>query len=117
MRYALLLYLDREAAARTTPEEADAELAAYGEITRELAESGLLRGGEALMPARTAIVVGVQDGRRLTAAGADELELSGFYIIECDEQHAVDVAARMPVATHGAVEVRPVMDMPEPLSE
>lgn len=114
MRYALLLYVDREAAARTNPDEADAELAAYGEITRELAETGLLRGGEALMPAQTATVVRVEDGRRLTTADPAELQLSGFYIIECGEQQAVAVAARMPVATHGAVEVRPLMHIPEP---
>lgn len=40
-------------------------------------------------------------------------ELSGFYLVDCGEQQALDIAARMPVATHGAVEVRPLMTLPE----
>lgn len=114
MRYALLLYLDPAAAERATPEAADAELMAYAEITHELEAAGVLRAGEAFMPARTATVVGVQGGHRSTEPGpATGLELGGFYIVDCDEQQAVDIAARMPVARHGAVEVRPLMDLPD----
>lgn len=115
MRYALLLYLDPESAARTTPEEAEAELAAYAEVTRELSAQGVLRGGEAFLPARAGTMVRVEDGRRVASPEpATDLELSGFYLIDCDEELAVDIAARMPVATHGAVAVRPLMELPAP---
>lgn len=67
------------------------------------------------MPAAVAQVVTVDDGRRrLTAADEAARELSGFYIVDCDEAQALDIAARLPVATHGAVEVRPLMDLPPP---
>lgn len=57
MRYALLLYVDPEMARRTTTDEAQAELAAYGAIAAELAETGVLVSGEAFMPAATAQIV------------------------------------------------------------
>lgn len=115
MRYALLLYIDPEVARRTTDEEAQAELAAHGAITGELAEAGVLIGGEAFMPAATAQVVTMHDGRRRVSP-ADEAarELSGLYLVDCDEAQVLDIAARLPVAAHGAVEVRPLMTLPEP---
>lgn len=64
MRYALLLYADPIAVAGTTLEEAEAELATYGEVTQQLAAAGSLRGGVALMPAQTTTVVRGPDGRR-----------------------------------------------------
>lgn len=113
MRYALLLYLDPEMARLTTEAEAQAEMAVYRELTAELAEAGVLRGGEAFMPPSAAQVVTVHDGqRRLSAADESPRELSGYYIVECDKARALDIAARMPVATHGAVEVRQLMDLP-----
>ncbi len=66
MRYVLLMHLDSEVAERTTPEEADAEVAAYAEITEQLGVTGVLLGGEALMPARTATMVQVRGNHRLT---------------------------------------------------
>lgn len=115
MRYALLLYMDPIAAASTTLDEAEAELVAYGEVTQQLAAAGLLRGGEAFMPAQTATVVQGPDRQRSNGpVAATDLELSGFYIVDCEEGEAVEIAARMPVVGHGAVEIRPLMDLPDP---
>lgn len=115
MRYVLLLYLDPARAAATTAAEAARELSAYAQITDDLAQAGVLRGGEALLPAGTAKFVRASDGRALTGAmPPNDLELSGFYIVECGEDQALEIAARMPVATHGVVEVRPLMDLPGP---
>ena len=114
MRYVLLLYLNPEIASRTTHEEATAELAAYGAITRELRGARVLLGGEAFMPADTARMVEVRNGgRQVSSAEVSSRELSGFYIVDCDEAEALNIAERMPVAKHGAVEVRPLMTLPE----
>lgn len=115
MRYALLLYADVGAARTATRAQADAELRRYGQITEELADEGVLRGGEAFQPASTACRVETTDA----AAGVSEvpsskLELSGFFLVECDEDRAIEIAAELPVATHGEVEVRPLMDVPSP---
>jgi len=115
VRYALLLYMDPVRAAATTAAQAERELAAYAAITEDLSEMGVLRGGEAFLPAAMARFVRAPDGPQqgVGVAGKD-LELSGFYIVACDEEQALEIAARMPVVNHGVVEVRPLMDLPEP---
>lgn len=116
MRYALLLYLDPVVAARTTPDEAMAELAVYGTLARELGASGVLAGGEAFMPAESACMVEIRSGsRHISSVMAAERELSGFFVVDCDHDRALDIAERMPVARHGAVEVRPLLALPPDL--
>ncbi len=88
----------------------------YAEKTHDLSAADVLRGGEAFMPAHTATVVRVSGGSVVSGPPSpSDLELSGFFILDCDEDAAVAIAARMPVATHGAVEVRPLMDITEAL--
>jgi hypothetical protein len=89
MRYALLLYLDPQKAHAATPEQASAKLAAYEAITNDLAASGELRGGEAFIPRDSAVAVRLVDGvavRERPQGG--ELELGGFFIVECDDVRA-----------------------------
>lgn len=113
MRYALLLYLDPVVAADTTPEQATAELASYGTLTHELRAAGVLVGGEAFMPADSGCTIEVRSGsRQVSPVAAAARELSGFFVVDCDQDQALDIAGRMPVAHHGAVEVRPLMTLP-----
>ena len=49
----------------------------------------------------------------ISAAEVPARELSGFYLVDCDEARALDIAARLPVITHGVVEVRPLMSLPD----
>lgn len=115
MRYALLLYMDPTRAAATTAAEAARELSAYAAVTEHLARAGVLRGGEAFLPAATASLVPGKGEHQITVGVAGEdLELSGFYIVECVEEQALEIAASMPVVTHGLVEVRPLLDLPQP---
>jgi len=65
------------------------------------------------MPADTARMVEVRNGGRQISSVVSSRELSGFYILDCDEAEALNIAECMPVATHGAVEVRPLMTLPE----
>ena len=110
--YALLLFADAAAAAATTPQEAMAELAQYDALAHELARDGELRGGEAFLPAAEGSVVFIEDGETVVApVDATARELSGFYVVACDEPRALEIAARMPVAGHGHVEVRPVLEL------
>jgi len=115
VRYALLLYVDPVRAAATTAAEAERELSASAAITDDLARMDVLRGGEAFLPAAMARFVRAPGERQgdVAVAGKD-LELSGFYIVACDEEQALEIAARMPVLARGVVEVRPLLDLPEP---
>jgi hypothetical protein len=88
----------------------------YGEFGQEAA--AFIRGGEALYPTTTATTVRVKGGRGgevVTSDGpyAETKEvLGGFYLLECaDLDEAISVAAKIPGAWHGAVEVRPVIPM------
>jgi hypothetical protein len=117
MRYALLLFADTAAAQAATAAQAEAELGRYGQITQELADEGVLRGGEAFLPASTGCRVAMGEvARDVREVPTAKLELSGFFLVECSWERAVEISAGLPVATHGQVEVRPLMDMPPPAS-
>lgn len=99
----------------TAPEESDA-MAEYGEFGERAAAH--IRGGAALFPTATATtvrVVGARGGEVVTSDGpyAETKEvLAGFYLLECEDlDEAVRLAAEIPAAWDGAVEVRPVIPM------
>ncbi len=79
------------------------------------ADEGVLRGGEAFLPASTACRVTMTgEAPEMSDVPSSKLELSGFFLVECEEERAIEIAAELPVVTHGEVEVRPLMDMPPP---
>ena len=85
----------------------------YGKFTKSIIESGNFKGGDGLQPTSTATTVRVKDGKPVTTHGpfAETREaLIGYYAIEAkDLDQALAIAARVPSAKVGAVEVRPVM--------
>ena len=98
----------------TQPEYAE-EMKEYREFGA--AAAAVIRGGHALYPTSTATTVRVPTGKGgdvLTTDGpyADTKEaLTGFYLLECaDLDEAVRLAAQMPAAWNGSVEVRPVIE-------
>jgi hypothetical protein len=99
----------------SAPEQAG-EMAEYGEFGR--AAAAVIRGGEVLYPTATATTVRVRGGKGGEVVASDgpyaetKEALTGFYLLECaDLDEAVAVAARMPAAWNGAVEVRPVIKL------
>lgn len=112
-QYAALIYT--RDADWSSPDEADttAEYATFGELA-----AAHIRGGAALFPTATATtvkVVGARGGEVVTSDGpyAETKEvLGGFYLLECEDlDEAVRLAAEIPAAWDGAVEVRPVVPM------
>ncbi len=97
-----------------TKEEVTARHAEYGTFTREIIASGHMVSGEALQPTSTATTVRVRDGKVSTTDGPfieTKEQLGGYYLIEArDLNEAIQIAARIPGAWNGAIEVRPVMD-------
>ncbi len=77
----------------------------------------MVLGGNELRPTRDATTVRVRDGETLVTDGpyAEVKEaLGGYYLLECATMdEALDWAARIPSAEHGAVEVRPLYVEPE----
>jgi hypothetical protein len=113
MQYLLLIY-DPEKAWTTMPEgERNQMFAEYMTFTNDIKASGHHRGGDALQPTHTATTVRVRDGKTSTTDGpfAETREqLGGYYLIEAkDLDEATKIAARIPSAKIGSIEVRPIM--------
>jgi hypothetical protein len=113
----LLLIADEENIWDSLPEsEVAAMYAAYGAFTRELQAAGALLGANQLQPVATATTVSVRDGETIVTDGpfAETKEvLGGYYLIDVETlDEAIEWAAKIPSATVGRVEVRPVAMRP-----
>jgi hypothetical protein len=116
MKYLLLIY-QNEAEAKPESEAAgQAMMAEYGKFTRGIKESGHYTAGEALQPIATATTVRVRDGKTMTTDGpfAETREqLCGFYLVDAPHlDDATAMAAQIPGARKGCIEVRPVWQLP-----
>jgi hypothetical protein len=117
VKYVILIYSNpesREIWANMPAEQRRTGLEAYEALNMELEASGELIVTEALVEPSRAKRVSVFEGRTVTSDGpfpeAKEL-LGGFYLVDCDsEERATEIAARIPEAYLGLVELRPVLD-------
>ena len=112
MKYALLMYQD-EATLQKMPKEEMAKLSAeYQAFGGDIQKSGKLILGQGLAPTHSATTVRVRDGKTLTTDGPfaeTKEQLGGVYIVEAkDLDDAIRVAASIPSARIGSIEVRPV---------
>lgn len=112
MQYALLIH-ESEAYWDAMSEAEQGEImAGYGSFSQHLAESGQILGGERLQPSDTATTVRVRDGKVALTDGPfteTKEQLGGFFLIEAkDLDEATAIAAKIPTATYGCVEVRPI---------
>jgi hypothetical protein len=87
----------------------------YAALGQELNTSREMIVSEALTDPAETVRVTVRDGHALTTDGpfAEAKEhLAGFFLVDCHStQRAVEIAARIPEAAFGLVEVRPVLDL------
>jgi hypothetical protein len=86
-------------------------MAEYNAFGKEFATA--IKGGNALQPTSTATTVRVRDGKLLTTDGPfaeTKEQLGGFYLVEAnDQKQAEAMAAKIPGARFGSIEVRPIM--------
>jgi len=115
MQYLLLIYTDETKAPAPGSPATAALMKDYAEFTRGIMESGNYKGGNALQPVTTATAVRVRDCKTLLTDGpfAETAEqLGGYYLIDAPNlDDAIAIAARIPGARRGTVEVRPVWSM------
>jgi len=113
MQYLLLIYRNEADLGKMTPADRKTMTADYGTFTQSIVQSGHFKAGDGLQPSTTATTVRVRDGKTLTTDGpfAETREqLGGYYLVEAkDLDAALAIAARIPGATTGSIEVRPVM--------
>jgi hypothetical protein len=114
MKYLCTIYGDESQWGSATPEQISEVLAAYGAFGEEAGQAGVILAGEGLEPTSAATTVRVRDGERVLSDGPfaeTKEQLGGFYLLECDSlDEAIDWAAKIPGASSGSVEVRPVMN-------
>jgi hypothetical protein len=110
MKYLCLVYLDEN----RLDELPDEDCVAYDTVLRE---TGYCIASEALQPVQTATTVRVRDGKQLITDGPfaeTKEQLSGFYLIEAkDLDEAIRIAADIPPARVGSIEVRPIRPIRE----
>ncbi|TYO63455.1 YciI family protein [Bradyrhizobium hipponense] len=113
MQYLLLIYRNEAELSKMTPEDRQKMSAEYGTYTQSIVQSGHFKAGDGLQPTTTATTVRVREGKTLTTDGpfAETREqLGGYYLVEAkDLDTAIALAARIPGARDGSIEVRPVM--------
>jgi hypothetical protein len=114
-KYLFLLYADETQGPKPGSPELEQQIAAYDRYYHEVADRGLFQGGDPVQPSATATTVRVRDGAMQAAAGPFAPggdQVIGFYVLDCkDHDEAVTYAARIPAASHGAIEVRPILQM------
>src|SRR5712691_7639301 len=111
MEYLLLIYEGEARFAGLSEPEVNAEIAEYRAFGEKFAKD--IRGGNALQPTTTANTVRVRNGKPLMTDGPfaeTKEQLGGYYLVDAaDLDQALEMAARIPGARHGSIEVRPIM--------
>jgi hypothetical protein len=112
MRYALLIAGDENVVNTADDEGLTPE---YAEFMKTVAERGVLQGGERLRPTADATTVRVREGETLATDGPfaeSKEQLAGFFLVDCKNlDEAIEVAALIPAAKGGSIEVRPIWEM------
>ncbi|MBI1368508.1 MAG: YciI family protein [Planctomycetes bacterium] len=112
MKYLLLIYTNE---ADWTDAEREKCYAESTQITHELHQRGQYLGASPLMPVASATSVRVRNGKPVITDGPfaeTHEQLGGYFLVEArDLNEAIAIAARIPGAKKGTVEVRPVMDL------
>jgi hypothetical protein len=113
MKYLLMICTDEAAEAKMPQAGMTEMMKQYFAFTQDAKDKGVYIGGNALQPTSTATTVRVRDGKTITSDGPfteTKEQIGGYYLFECkDLDEAITWAARIPGASHGAVEVRPIM--------
>jgi hypothetical protein len=112
MKYMLLVYLDEQALNETDRQKCYVESA---QLARDLHASGNYVAASPLHSTSTATSVRVREGKPLVTDGpfAETREqLGGYYVINArDLDEAIGIAARIPVARVGTIEIRPILEI------
>jgi hypothetical protein len=114
MKYLCLIYDAEKSLAAMSKTETDSFMGEYFAFTTAIRNSGHFLAGHALKPVHTATTVRMRGGKLSTTDGPfaeTKEQLGGFYLIEArDLNEAIQIAARIPSAKIGSIEVRPIQE-------
>ena len=113
MQYLLLIYDSEATWEKMSPADQAKMYEEYGKFTNEIKAQGNHLAGHQLKPVATATTVRVRDGKRVATDGPfaeTKEQLGGFYMINANDlDEAIAIAARVPSAKVGSIEVRPIV--------
>jgi hypothetical protein len=114
MKYLCLIYDEEKKLAAMPKPELDALMGEYVTFTKAIRGSGHYLGGNDLQPTRNATTIRIRNGQMSTTDGPfaeTKEQLGGYYLIEAkDLNEAIQIASRIPSATIGSIEVRPIQE-------
>jgi hypothetical protein len=112
MQYLLMIYSNEAEYAKLDPATSKKMSDEFETFTKDIIQSGNFKAGDRLQPISTATTVRIRDGKTMTTDGpfAETREqLGGYYLVEAkDLDAALAIAARIPGARYGSIEVRPI---------
>ena len=112
MQYLLMIYQNEAEYGKIDAATSKKMLEEYAAFTQSIIQSGNFKAGDRLRPVTTATTVRVCNGKTLTTDGPfaeTHEQLGGYYLVEAkDLDAALGIAARIPGARHGSIEVRPI---------
>ena len=119
MKYLCLIYSEEARWQKASPAESQQMLGEYREFGESIKASGHHLAGYRLHPTSSSTTVRIRDGKMSTVDGPfaeTKEQLGGFYLIEANDlNQAIQIAARIPGARSGSIEVRPVWEVPAPV--
>ena len=114
MKYMLLIYHDEQSWNNVTEAERQQIYSEYGRLRGDLESRGQFISGSQLQPVTTATTVRVRDGKELMTDGPfaeTHEQLGGYFLIEAKNlDEATAIAARIPSARTGTIEIRPLVE-------
>lgn len=112
MKYLLMIYANEAWEQQQGESWDEALVARYNQLVEELQQQNVFLDGKRLTPTDTATTVQVRDSQTLVSDGPfaeTKEQLGGFFLVDCrDLDHATEVAARIPSAEYGSIEIRPL---------
>lgn len=113
MQYMCLIYSTEGSGPQPGTPEFGPFMQGYNDFTTDMRENGAFVAGDALQPIATATTVKVRDGKTITTDGPfaeTKEQLGGYYLLDCkDLDDAIAKAAKIPTASYGRIEIRPVI--------
>jgi hypothetical protein len=115
MHFLLLIYHQEANYTKMSENDRHAMFGEYVKLVEELKSRQQYLGGHQLQLTNTATTIRVRDGQKLVTDGPfaeTKEQLGGYFLVDAkDEEDARGIAARIPAARHGSIEVRPVVLM------
>lgn len=112
MKYMLLIYHDEQA---LSDAEREACYKESTELAHQLKSNGQYLAANPLQPTTTATSVRLREGKRLVTDGPfaeTHEQLGGYFLVEAGNlDEAINIAAQIPMARKGTVEIRPVIEI------